>query len=205
MFDIRPGMHHPSCHGFASAFGSTRSQGGVRHFPRFPVLVGVRFWRVLTSVLSAGQRWSEVMRLRHSRWYRRLPPSVIRTEPRQRLCISARARGRDPETMSRNTALTWLLVAWFLLMCAYLATAEAQTRRQACAGRDDVIAHLKAKFGEERASLMLDAQGNLLEMFSNHETGSWTLTVTLPGGPTCVMNSGEHFFAEPTKPEGGSL
>ena len=33
-------------------------------------------------------------------------------------------------------------------------------------------------------------------MFSNDETGSWTLTVTMPGGPTCVMNSGEHFFQE---------
>ncbi len=73
---------------------------------------------------------------------------------------------------------------------------DAQTRRQACAMRDDVVSHLDAKFGEHRSSLMLDAQGNLLEMFSNHETGSWTLTVTLPGGPTCVMNSGEHFFQE---------
>ncbi len=86
-----------------------------------------------------------------------------------------------------------------------LSSAEAQTRRQACDLRDKVVAHLKAKFGEDRSSLMLDARGNLLEMFSNHETGSWTLTVTLPGGPTCVMNSGEHFFAEPADAEGEAL
>ena len=98
--------------------------------------------------------------------------------------------------------LTAFLITFLFLS---LSSNEAQSRQQACDLRDKVVAHLKAKFGEERASLMLDARGNLLEMFSNHETGSWTLTVTIPGGPTCVMNSGEYFFAEPTKPEGGSL
>ncbi len=109
--------------------------------------------------------------------------------------------------MEIDGVLKWL---WFLfLICASILVvtkeSSGQTVRPACAERDDVVAHLKAKFGEHRSSLMLDAQGNLLEMFSNHETGSWTLTVTMPGGPTCVMNSGEHFFAQPADSEGEAL
>ena len=45
-------------------------------------------------------------------------------------------------------------------------------------------------------NMMLDARGNLVEMFSNDDTGSWTMTVTMPGGPTCVMTSGESFVQE---------
>lgn len=79
---------------------------------------------------------------------------------------------------------------------AAAAVAFAEAAPTVCGARGDLVTHLDKKFGEQRNNLMLDARGNLVEMFSNHETGSWTLTVTVPGGPTCVLSSGESFVRE---------
>ena len=31
----------------------------------------------------------------------------------------------------------------------------------------------------------------MLEVFASAETGTWTITLTMPGGPTCLVASGE--------------
>jgi hypothetical protein len=50
--------------------------------------------------------------------------------------------------------------------------------------RTDLVGHLEKKFGELQNNMMLDARGNLVEVFSNLETISWTLTVRyLVGAP----------------------
>lgn len=95
----------------------------------------------------------------------------------------------------KMTALSGILTAVAILTLSPL-TADAQNRPPSCGMRADVVTHLDKKFGEERNNMMLDGRGNLVEMFSNLETGSWTLTVTIPDGPTCVMSSGESFVQE---------
>ena len=74
--------------------------------------------------------------------------------------------------------------------------AEAQFGGAICADRKDVVSHLDKSFGEHRNSLMLDGRGNLVEMFVNGDTGSWTLVVTSPSGPTCVLRAGEDFVQD---------
>jgi hypothetical protein len=102
--------------------------------------------------------------------------------------------------MTRNTnrIVTGLLgvLAAVTVFTSAPRDAAAQTAPTACGVRSDLLAHLGKKFGEQRNNMMLDARGNLVEVFSNNETGSWTLTVTVPGGPTCVMSSGESFVQE---------
>jgi len=59
-----------------------------------------------------------------------------------------------------------------------------------------IVTRLGEKYGEHRNNMMFDAQGNLVELFSNLETGSWTLMVTIPDGPTCILSTGEDFTQE---------
>jgi hypothetical protein len=84
-----------------------------------------------------------------------------------------------------------------MLTCALMAgalliptPAEART---ACAPRQAIVERLTGMFNEHRASLMIDNQGNLVEIFANLGTGSWTLLITRPGGSACVVSSGQDY------------
>ena len=76
--------------------------------------------------------------------------------------------------------------------------------QQQCAPRDVVIAQLSEGFGETRQSIGL-AQGNrVVEVFASEESGTWTITVTLPNGTTCLVAAGIAFehVAEALPPAG---
>lgn len=64
-----------------------------------------------------------------------------------------------------------------------------------CADRDTVLERLASHYGETRQSVGLGANNRLVEVFASEETGSWTITVTLPTGKTCLLASGEAFEA----------
>lgn len=107
----------------------------------------------------------------------------------------------------RTSIVPVLAGLWTAVSVATLApdTAVAQNGVAACAERDMVVDRLDEQYGEHRNNMMLDAQGNLVELFSNLETGSWTLMVTLPGGPTCILSMGESFVQETRTAEADSL
>ncbi|WP_443069351.1 hypothetical protein [Sulfitobacter sp. EhC04] len=78
---------------------------------------------------------------------------------------------------------------------AYLtATTDvaAQSRRN-CGPRDVVVTRLAEGYGETRQSIGLGANNAVVEVFASDETGSWTITVTVPGGMTCLVASGQAF------------
>jgi hypothetical protein len=70
--------------------------------------------------------------------------------------------------------------------------AAAQT---VCGDRAKMIRHLGDGYKESRSGLGLAANGSVVELFTA-ETGSWTMLVTVPGGKTCVMGSGEGWEAQ---------
>lgn len=70
--------------------------------------------------------------------------------------------------------------------------ATAQTDRN-CAPHQTVVERLAAGYGESRQSIALGANNTVVEVFASLETGSWTITVTSPGGPTCLVASGQAF------------
>lgn len=72
--------------------------------------------------------------------------------------------------------------------------AFAQNNRN-CAPRDRVIERLTNTFGETRQSIGLAANNGVIEVFASPETGSWTITVTMPSGVTCLIVSGQSFEA----------
>ena len=68
----------------------------------------------------------------------------------------------------------------------------AQSSRN-CGPRDAVIERLAEGYGETRQSVGLGANNAVVEVFASEETGSWTITVTQPGGLTCLVASGQSF------------
>lgn len=62
-----------------------------------------------------------------------------------------------------------------------------------CGPREVVIHQLANSYGESRQSIGIGANNTVVEVFGNQETGSWTITVTRPGGPTCLVASGMAF------------
>ena len=59
-----------------------------------------------------------------------------------------------------------------------------------CAARDTIIAKLAKAYAEQPVSLGVTAQGGLLEVLASPD-GTWTILVTLPNGPTCLVSHGD--------------
>lgn len=68
----------------------------------------------------------------------------------------------------------------------------AQTNRN-CAERASVIDRLATKYGETRQSIGLGENNAVVEVFASLETGSWTITVTVASGMTCIVAAGQSF------------
>jgi hypothetical protein len=81
-------------------------------------------------------------------------------------------------------ALSLGLAAFALL--PGMARAAAQ-----CAPRDT---NLATQFGESRRIIGLAHDNTVMELYAA-ETGTWTLTVTLPNGMTCLVAAGNSFEA----------
>ncbi|MBV0913022.1 hypothetical protein [Anianabacter salinae] len=86
----------------------------------------------------------------------------------------------------RRTALA-------LLLALAALPAAAQTGNRTCADRDSVLDRLSGSYGETRQSIGLGQNNAVIEVFASAETGTWTITVTLPSGLTCLVASGQAF------------
>ena len=76
-----------------------------------------------------------------------------------------------------------------------ISKADAQTvrRPQNCAPRDAVLNRLAKSYGEIQQSQGLGANNAIIEVFASDTTGSWTITVTMPSGLTCLVASWQAF------------
>jgi len=93
--------------------------------------------------------------------------------------------------MKEFFALSILPAAALGLVTMTASAADAQSRN--CGPRDSVVDRLAEGFGETRQSIGLGANNQIVEQFANEETGSWTITVTMPNGITCLVASGQSF------------
>jgi hypothetical protein len=79
-----------------------------------------------------------------------------------------------------------------LLALAAAATAQPATAGPACGERTSLLAHLDAKFAEKPQIIGLSADGGVLEILAS-DNGSWTILITYPKRPTCVIATGQAF------------
>lgn len=62
-----------------------------------------------------------------------------------------------------------------------------------CGLHDRVVEGLAKGYGEARVSMALGSNNTVVETFASAETGTWTITVTTPDGPTCLVASGQSY------------
>lgn len=87
-----------------------------------------------------------------------------------------------------------------------LATQHAFAQGNNCAERAQVVERLAERWGESRRAIGLGANNAVIEVFASSETGTWTITVTMPNGVTCLVASGQAYetLAEELTPIPGS-
>ncbi|MEO0917539.1 MAG: hypothetical protein AAFY31_11250 [Pseudomonadota bacterium] len=92
----------------------------------------------------------------------------------------------------------------FFVAAALLTPLAAHAQGQNCGNRDLVVERLTTKYGESRQSIGMAPKGRVVEVYASHETGTWTITVTMPNGITCLVASGQSFenLDEPVAPAG---
>ena len=62
-----------------------------------------------------------------------------------------------------------------------------------CIEKEVGVRNLAVNHGETPRVRGLDKSGQLLEIYANEETGSWTLTVTTQRNTICEVSHGEYF------------
>ncbi len=90
----------------------------------------------------------------------------------------------------KKQLLTFTFVVGAMLIAS--TSVQAQNSRN-CAGRDAVVDRLANTYGETRQSMGLGANNAVVEVFASSETGTWTITVTMADGMTCLVASGQAF------------
>ncbi|MDJ1016201.1 MAG: hypothetical protein QNJ35_06790 [Paracoccaceae bacterium] len=80
----------------------------------------------------------------------------------------------------------------------------AASAQQTCAPREAVLERLSERFGESRQSIGLAAQNRIVEVHASEATGTWTITVTMPNGITCLVAAGRAYetVGEAARPSG---
>ena len=74
-----------------------------------------------------------------------------------------------------------------------MVLAAQQVQAQNCAPREDIIQRLAETYGETRRGIGIARQGAVMEVYASDSSGSWTITVTLPDGVTCLIASGQAY------------
>ncbi|PYE84754.1 hypothetical protein [Pseudoroseicyclus aestuarii] len=93
--------------------------------------------------------------------------------------------------MSRQACCTALFVAACL---AAAPPATAETARQGrCSDHQEMTSRLAERYGESRHAVALAQDNAVIEIFAADETGTWTITMTRPGGQTCMIAAGVAF------------
>jgi hypothetical protein len=71
-----------------------------------------------------------------------------------------------------------------------LAAGTAHAQQAPCGNPVDIAERLAVEFGEAPAARGIDAGGDLVVIYANPETGTWTVLLALPNGPACIVSTG---------------
>lgn len=81
-----------------------------------------------------------------------------------------------------------------ILTAALIAAASSAAAETLCGTRESVLSQLASEYQEAPVGIGLASNGAVVELLTSN-TGSWTLLVTTPRGPTCLMGTGEAWQA----------
>lgn len=81
-----------------------------------------------------------------------------------------------------------ILTAWAGLLACPAVALE-------CAPYAEVVTVLSERYGETLQTIGVDGGGNLVAVWTNSGTGSWSITVSEPDMTTCLIGAGNAFEA----------
>jgi len=81
--------------------------------------------------------------------------------------------------------------------CQAFAEPEAAAERLPCHDYQTIVETLDKRYGETPASLGLQTNGNMLQVFASSESGSWTILSVAPSGIGCIVAAGRHWQSGP--------
>lgn len=70
------------------------------------------------------------------------------------------------------------------------APAQSPRSGPSCARRDRMLAALGRRWGERLVSSAITGAGALLEVLATPDGATWSIIVTVPDGPTCLVSYG---------------
>lgn len=75
------------------------------------------------------------------------------------------------------------------LAAACLITSQASAQVP-CGDRGEIVKMLAEKYRERPRAMAIASQTSLLEVYSS-KAGSWTILITRPRGPSCIIAAGQ--------------
>ena len=117
----------------------------------------------------------------------------------------------------RANRLKWCLALAALVAMSMFAPAAAQAQPEAqvqakgqtqaqarCGDRQNFVRTLERKYSEKPVSIGLTESGGVFELFVS-PSGTWTILVTVPGGKSCYLASGEGWENLPSSVAGSKI
>ncbi|MEM8822834.1 MAG: hypothetical protein AAGF30_04420 [Pseudomonadota bacterium] len=92
--------------------------------------------------------------------------------------------------MTKKTQFLNAFLVGLTALALTLMTLPAQAAGPSCGPRAVLVERLTTHFGETRRGIGLGTGNRILEVFASEESGTWTVTVTLPDGRMCMIASG---------------
>lgn len=89
------------------------------------------------------------------------------------------------------------------LACAAFASPVASQQvpavgmRMPCHDATEIAKQLHSKYDEAPVAFGLQSNGNLLQVFSSEEKGTWTVVSTTPAGLSCIVAAGKRWESLP--------
>lgn len=98
------------------------------------------------------------------------------------------------------TAIAALATAGLASASQASATAPSVARSLPCSAYERMAEILGERYGEAPASLGVQGNGHLLQVFTSAESGSWTILSIAPSGVGCVIAAGQNWRSRDSAP-----
>lgn len=87
-----------------------------------------------------------------------------------------------------------------------MAATAPRAAAMGCAPRDHIVERLKDRYAEALTAagleITIETRQRMLEIWSNPESGSYTVLLTDPTGVSCIVGFGSEFHTYEAPPEG---
>jgi hypothetical protein len=69
--------------------------------------------------------------------------------------------------------------------------------RMPCHNASEIAKQLSSRYAEAPVAFGLQSNGNLLQVYSSEEKGTWTVVSTTPTGTSCIVAAGKRWESLP--------